>query len=211
MELSKVELERCREDLTYDGFFDYVEVGRIANHRFVHRENHQWLGIVDEFDNVLLPLIYDKLIPKEYGVETVIETSCGIFHGLYGTDIDRIIFPAIYDIISPALNYFWCYDKSKWKLISVECKTILSLSHDALPLDHNKYICILKKNRNHFNIEVFDDNFNHSQLRLRNIAYESKIPNRIMMTSKYCNLDIFSDIYGNVIYSNIDIDYILSL
>ena len=212
MELSDVEMCRCTEDRNLDGFFDYVEVARISgNQRIVHRENHKWLGVVDESDNVLLPLIYDKLKPKGYGVETTVEASSGVFRGLYDGIGGKIIFPAIYDVINPAIDNFWCYDKTSWRLMSRECKTIMELPYNALPLDHDKYICILRKNSNRLNIEVLGDNYNHSQRRLRTIALESSITNRIVMTSKYFNLNVYSDIYGNVIYTNIDVDYILSL
>ncbi len=211
MNLSDVELKRCDIDKSYDGFFDFVEVGRLGNQRIVHRKEHSWLGVIDESENILLPLIYNKLIPNEYGVKTVIEEPNSVLNGIYSTNDQTIILPAIYNDVYPTINSFWCLRKKQWELVSPTCGVIMKLSYNALPLHHYKYICILKKTNTGFKIEVFDDNYNHSQSRLREIAHESTIPNRIKMTCKYCNLIIYSDIYGDVIYSNIDIDDILSL
>lgn len=211
MELSNVESERCQIDEGYDGFLDFVEVGRIGNQRIVHREGHNWLGIIDESENILLPLIYNKLIPNEYGVKTVIEEPNSVLNGIYSTNDQTIILPAIYNDVYPTINSYWCLKGKRWELVSPTCEVIMKLPHNALPLNHHKYICILRKTNKGLRIEVLDDKYNHSQCRLREIAHESDIPNRIKMTCKYCNLIIYSDIYGDVIYSNIDIDDILSL
>lgn len=211
MELSNVELARCNIDKEYDGFLDFVEVGRFGNQRIVHREGHSWLGIIDESENILLPLIYDKLNPNESGIGTVIEGFDGVLNGLYSKNDQAVILPAIYNAVYPAINYFWCLREKQWELVSQACEVILRLSYNALPLNHNKYICILRKTCEGFKIEVLDDKYNHSQCRLREIAHESIVPNRIKMTCRYCNLIIYSDIYGNVIYSNANIDDILSL
>lgn len=210
MELSDVELMRCNIDQGFDGFFDFVEVGHIGNQRIVHRECHNWLGMVDEFDNVLLPLIYDKLIPQVYGMETVIAVNDSELHGLYSIIDRKTILPVKFNAIYPAINYFWCREKHQWKLMSNVCRMVWYLSSNAIPLDHNKYICILVKKENCFNIEVLNENYNHSERNLREIAHESDIPNRIKMTSMYYKLIIYSDIYGNVIYSNINIDEVFS-
>lgn len=209
MKLSDVEAARCSIDQGYDGFFDFIEVGRIGNQRIVRRESCKWLGIIDEFDNILLPLIYDKLTPKGYGVETIIANEDCELCGLYGTNDKKIIFPAIYDAIYPVLNKFWCMRNRQWKLMTSECETIWHLPSNTLPLDHDKYVCILRKTDNNLRIEVLDDKYNHSQRRLRDVAHGSDIQNRIKITSRYCNLILYSDIYGNVIYSNININDII--
>lgn len=211
MELSNIESERCRIDEGYDGFLDFIEVGRIGNQLIVHREGHSWLGIIDESENILLPLIYDGLIPHECGIRTVIEVSGSVLNGLYRTDDRTIILPAIYNTVYPAINSYWCLRGKQWELVTQTCKVIMKLPHNALPLNHHKYICILRKTSTGLKIEVLDGKYNHSQCRLREIAHESDIPNRIKMTCRYCNLIIYSDIYGNVIYSNVDIDDVLSI
>lgn len=210
MELSNAELERCKIDQEYDGFLDFVEVGRINNQRIVHREGCNRLGVIDESEDILLPLIYDKLIPNECGIETVIESPDSVLSGLYSTNERTVILPAIYNIVYPAINSYWCLKGKQWELVSQACEVILKLPHNALPLNHYKYICVLSKTSTGLKIEVLDDMYNHSQCRLREIAHESDIPNRIKMACKYRNIIIYSDIYGNVIYSNIDIDDVLS-
>jgi hypothetical protein len=210
MELSKAEYARCKIDQEYDDFLDFVEVERIGNQRIVHREGNSWLGVIDESENILLPLIYDNLIPNECGIRTVIESPGSVLNGLYSIDDRTVILPAIYNTIYPAINCYWCLKGKQWELVTHACEVIMKLPHNALPLNHYKYICILRKTSVGLKIEVFDEVYNHSQSRLREIAHESNIPNRIRMVCRYCNLIVYSDIYGNVIYSNVDIDDILS-
>lgn len=209
MELSEIEKRRQSDDQELDGYFDFVDVCNIGKYRIVHRESRKMLGIVDEKDNILIPLIYDDLELKYGYIESKIKIGNTEFIGCISIDEPQVILPARYCFINllPDQNMISCYDSKQWKLVSLDNRRLKNLSRSLLPFDSAKFICLLRKCReDSFNIECWDENDNHSQSLLRMLAKESDCPNRIKLTNKYFNLVVFTDIYGQVLFANRDLN-----
>lgn len=209
MELSEIEKTRLSDDQELEGFFGFVAVGNIGKYRIVHRESRKMLGIVDEKDNILIPLIYDYLELKYGYIESKIEAGNHNFIGCISTDKPQIILPAKYSFIDlwSDQKMILCYDGKQWTLVSLDNKRSRSLSRSLLPFDSGKCICLLRKCReSSFNIECWDENDNHSQSMLRMLAKESDCPNRIKFTNKHFNLVVYTDIYGNILFANKDLN-----
>lgn len=209
MELSEIEKVRLLDDQELDGFFEFVVAGTIGKYRIVHRESRAMLGIVDEKDNILIPLIYDYLELKYGYIESKVKIGDTEFIGCISIDEPQIILPARYCFINllPDQNMISCYDRKQWKLVSLENRRSRNLSRSLLPFDSGKFICLLRKCReDSFSIECWDENGNHSQRLLRMLAKESDCQNRIKLTNKYFNLVVYTDIYGQVLFANRDLN-----
>lgn len=205
MDLSEIEAKRQTYDQQLDGFFDFVEVGRIGKYRIVHRETKTWLGIVDELDNIMVPLIYDNLIHRGFCIRSTITAGCDVFFGVVNIDEAHIILPAKYKYISLIANQsvMSCYDGKIWTLVSLSDTYYRCLSRSLLPFDNDKFVCLLRKCReDSYKIECWDEKDNHSQRRLRMLALDSDCPNRIKLINKYFNLVVYTDIYGQFLFAN---------
>lgn len=205
MELSEIEVKRQDYDRQLDGFFDFVEVGRVGKFRIVHRDTKAWLGVIDELDNIIVPLIYDNLILRGFCIESTITVGCDKFFGVISIDDAHIILPAKYKFISliSNQNVLSCYNGRMWTLVSLDNTYSVCLSQSLLLFDNDKFVCLLRKHRDDsYKVECWDENGNHSQQRLRLLALDSDSPNRIKLINKYFNLVVYADIYGQVLFTN---------
>lgn len=208
MELSDIEKKRKTLDQQYDGFFNFVEKERIGKYRIVHRESKTWLGIIDEFDNIVLPLMYDRLGSKGAYIESAVEIDDDVLIGAIGIDGTNILLPAKYKYIGMINNgnMISCFDGKRWMLVSLKNVAYNLLPSCFVPFDDDNGVCVLHKwDNNSYRIECWDENGNNSQKRLRMLALNSACHSRIKMMNKYLKLVVFSDIYGQVLYANKDL------
>ena len=120
MELSYDENIRLQIDNELDGFYDFVEIGRIGDYRIVQRESKTYKGLIDEYDNIIVPLIYDSIINVGEYIETKITIDNEDFVGVISKESMRIILPAIYKFINVQKNrnVISCYNGNTWDLVS---------------------------------------------------------------------------------------------
>ena len=68
MNIAEIENERLQIDNELDGFSEFVVIRSYQNIRIVHRDSKKWQGIIDDMDNVILPLVYDKIELDDNGI-----------------------------------------------------------------------------------------------------------------------------------------------
>lgn len=211
MELSYDENIRLQIDNELDGFYDFVEIGRIGDYRIVQRESKTYKGLIDEYDNIIVPLIYDSIINVGEYIETKITIDNEDFVGVISKESMRIILPAIYKFINVQKNrnVISCYNGNTWDLVSFKDNKIKHLSKNTLPFDHDEFTCVLLKcSENNYKIECWNENENHSQHNLRKMAVESCCAGRIKLTNKYFKLVVYTDIYGQILFANKDLSLV---
>lgn len=205
MELGNVELRRNALDQQLDGFFDFVEVARIGKYRIVHRESKTWLGIIDDQDNILTPLVYDEIEIKGAYIGTTVRDNGKILYGALDLKDGHVMLPAKYSLINmiEEQNMMVCYNGKEWSYVQLADMRVINLPHVYLPLDHPQHVCVLHKCSDYFyRIECWNENQNHSEQKLRSLALNSECPNRIKLTNISLNLVIYADIYGQILFSN---------
>lgn len=205
MELTNVELSRNALDQQLDGFFDFVEVDRIGKYRIVHRESKTWLGIVDDQDNILTPLVYDEIEIKGAYIGTTVSDNGKFLYGALDLKDGHVMLPAKYSLINmiEEQNMMVCYNGKEWSYVQLTDLHIINLPRGYLPLDNVQYVCVLHKCSDCiYRIECWNENQNHSERKLRSLALSSEYPNRIKLTNFSLNLVIYADIYGQVLFSN---------
>lgn len=207
--------KRLLTDNKLDGFSDFVEVGKYRNLRIVRRDAGKWLGLIDNADNVVIPLLYDNIQIVKYGLRLKIIDGEGtpLFGWANKKDISIIIeptFKALYPLEEE--ERIWCLDVNNyWSLYDLDGIRHLNLPFWYKPLDATSGICVLCKNDNEdFSVECWDKNEVISQRSLRNLALKSELPGRIILKNEYYNLIVYCDIYGRVLHSNINLNRIFT-
>ena len=204
MNISEIIQKRESIDQELDGFSDFVDVRRMGNLRIVHRDAKPWLGIIDDRENILLPLVYDAIELMNWGYELTISDGENRQHkGLADNTGAHLIIPVNFKAFYPidGTDKYWCLDHNgSWHLYGTKDER---LPADAIPLDCESQVCVLRKKRsNSYAVECWNENGNSSQMLMRSLALDSEVPNRIVFRNCYYNLVVYCDIYGNVLDSN---------
>ena len=211
MELSDIENKRLLNDNELEGFYDFVEVERIGYYRVVQREFHTYKGIIDERDNIIVPLIYDNIEQVGEYIKTSLIINKDVFVGIISNKSMCIMLPAKYKFINvlKEINVVSCYDGNSWTLVSLQDNNIRYLSKNVMPFDNEQFTCVLvRRQNNDYKIECWNDNENHSQDNLRQIAMGSSCAGRIKFTNKYFKLVVYTDIYGQILFANKDLNLV---
>lgn len=216
MNLQGIEKERLRLDENLDGFSDFVEIMSYRDYRIVHRDVKNWQGVIDNMDNIVLPLIYDNIEIVDYGFKVILNDTKGqSFVGLVDVTDMRIVIPPYFKTLIPLDNgkMIWTLDaENNWFLYDCNGALQEKLSTNCMPLTNSSNICILRKNHScDFSIECWDQNMTVSQQLLRSLALDSEFPGRIILNNEYYHAIVYCDIYGRVLYSNINLDTILTM
>lgn len=213
MNLLEIEKERLRIDSELEGFSDFIEIKSFQEFKIVHRDAKNWKGIIDNMDNVILPLVYDNIEVVNYGIRL---TICGAngqsFVGLANAEDMHIVIPVCFKALCPFddIEKIWCLDaEGIWGLYNLDGQQQVRLPSDYKPLSTSSDICVLHKNDcGDYSVECWNEKIENSQRLLRTIALGSELPGRIVLNSYYYHVVVYCDLYGRVLYSNLNLDNI---
>lgn len=207
----EIEKERLRIDSELDGFSDFIVVNSYQSFRVVHRDAKKWQGIIDNMDNIILPLVYDNVEVEDYGIKFLLKDEKGqSLIGLANIKDLNIILPARFKALYPIenLKMIWCIDaEDNWLLYDFKGNLHAKLPLNCKPLDSSSYVCILRKNNDDdYLVECWNKDMEVSQQLLRSFALHSELQGRIVLNSDYYHIIVYSDIYGRILYSNINLN-----
>lgn len=211
MNIAKIENERLQIDNELDGFSEFVVIKSYQNIRIVHRDSKKWQGIIDDMDNVILPLVYDKIELDDNGIRLFLKDENDHFLiGLANIENLQVVLPARFKALYPVedLKMTWCLDvNDNWLLYDFKGKLHAKLPLNCKPLDSSSYVCILRKNNyDDFSVECWNEKMEVSQYLLRSLVLNSELQGRIVLNSDYYHIIVYSDIYGRILYSNINLN-----
>lgn len=113
MNIAEIENERLQIDNELDGFSEFVVIRSYQNIRIVHRDSKKWQGIIDDMDNVILPLVYDKIELDDNGIRLFLKDENDQFLiGLANIENLQVVLPARFKALYPVedLKMTWCLD-----------------------------------------------------------------------------------------------------
>ena len=211
MNVAEIENERLQIDNELDGFSDFVLVRSYHNIRIVHRDSNKWQGIIDDMDNVILPLVYDKIELDDNGIRLFLKDENDQFLiGLANIENLQVVLPARFKALYPVedLKMTWCLDvNDNWLLYDAEGNLHERLPQNCIPLDNSHFVCVLRKNNaDDYSVECRSQKMEVSSRLLRSLALQSELPGRIVLSSHYYHVLVYTDLYGRILYSNTNLD-----
>lgn len=211
MNIAEIENERLQIDNELDGFSEFVVIRSYHNIRIVHRDSKKWQGIIDIMDNVILPLIYDKIELDDNGIKLFLKDENDQYLiGLADIENLQVVLPARFKALYPVedLKMIWCLDvKNNWLLYDAEGNLHERLPQNCIPLDNSHFVCVLRKNNaDDYSVECRSQKMEVSSRLLRSLALQSELPGRIVLSSHYYNVLVYTDLYGRILYSNTNLD-----
>ena len=211
MNIAEIENERLQIDNELDGFSEFVVIRSYHNIRIVRRDSKKWQGIIDIMDNVILPLIYDKIELDDNGIKLFLKDENDQYLiGLADIENLQVVLPARFKALYPVedLKMIWCLDvKNNWLLYDAEGNLHERLPQNCIPLDNSHFVCVLRKNNADDNsVECRSQKMEVSSRLLRSLALQSESPGRIALSSHYYHILVYTDLYGRILYSNINLD-----
>lgn len=118
MNVEEIENERLQIDNELDGFSEFVVIRSYRNIRIVHRDSKNWQGIIDDMDNVILPLVYDKIELDDNEIRLFLKDENDQYLiGLANIENLQVVLPARFKALYPVedLKMIWCLDvKDNW-------------------------------------------------------------------------------------------------
>ena len=211
MNIAEIENERLQIDNELDGFSEFVVIRSYHNIRIVHRDSKKWQGIIDIMDNVILPLIYDKIELDDNGIKLFLKDENDQYLiGLADIENLQVVLPARFKALYPVedLKMIWCLDvKNNWLLYDAEGNLHERLPQNCIPLDNSHFVCVLRKNNaDDYSVECRSQKMEVSSRLLRSLALQSELPGRIVLSSHYYNVSVYTYLYGRILYSNTNLD-----
>ena len=211
MNVAEIENERLQIDNELDGFSDFVLIRSYQNIRIVHRDSKKWQGIIDDMDNIILPLVYDKIELDDNGIRLFLKDENDQYLiGLANIEDLQVVLPARFKALYPLedLKMIWCLDvKDNWLLYDEGGNLNERLPQNCIPLDNPSFVCVLRKNNaDDYSVECRNQKMEVSSRLLRSLALQSESPGRIALSSHYYHILVYTDLYGRILYSNINLD-----
>ena len=211
MNIAEIENERLQIDNELDGFSEFVVIRSYHNIRIVHRDSKKWQGIIDIMDNVILPLIYDKIELDDNGIKLFLKDENDQYLiGLADIENLQVVLPARFKALYPVedLKMIWCLDvKNNWLLYDAEGNLHERLPQNCIPLDNSHFVCVLRKNNaDDYSVECKNQKMEVSPRLLRSLALHDESPGRIILSSHYYHVLVYTDLYGRILYSNTNLD-----
>ena len=211
MNIAEIENERLQIDNELDGFSEFVVIRSYHNIRIVHRDSKKWQGIIDIMDNVILPLIYDKIELDDNGIKLFLKDENDQYLiGLADIENLQVVLPARFKALYPVedLKMIWCLDvKNNWLLYDAEGNLHERLPQNCIPLDNSHFVCVLRKNNaDDYSVECRSQKMEVSSRLLRSLALHDESPGRIILSSHYYHVLVYTDLYGRILYSNTNLD-----
>ena len=211
MNIAEIENERLQIDNELDGFSEFVVIRSYQNIRIVHRDSKKWQGIIDDMDNIILPLVYDKIELDDNGIRLFLKDENDQFLiGLANIENLQVVLPARFKALYPVedLKMTWCLDvNDNWLLYDAGGNLHERLPKNSIPLDSSHFVCVLRKNNvDDYSVECRNQKMEVSSRLLRSLALQSESPGRIALSSHYYHILVYTDLYGRILYSNINLD-----
>ena len=210
---------REKKDLEeYDSFLGFVTVYPLLVGRIVQREGYStYYGVVDDDDNILLPIVFDAIdiCLENAALRLVVrdESTGRCYKGLWNIGKRKIILDVAYDDVQTSIcsEYLWCKRNEDWFFCRMSDGVIVKVPQALALLESYHYRCALRKDPFSDNLLVvcLDNDGLERKSELRSLALEQmKLggnPGRIHLFNDSMNLEITSNVYGQVLFSNLKI------
>ena len=214
---------REKKDLEeYDSFLAFVTVCPLPVGRIVQREGYStYYGVVDDNDKILLPIVFDAIdvCLENTALRLVIkdESTGHYYKGLWNIGKRKMILDVAFDDVQTSIcsEHLWCKRNEDWFFCQMSDGKIVKIPQALALLESYHYRCALRKDPFSDNLLVvcLDNEGLERKSELRSLALEQmKLggdPGRIHLFNDSMNLEITSNVYGQVLFSNFNNSKIL--